>query len=390
MGTAYTEEVTTTVASATGYLKELILKSSDWAHLQLSTGTANTTLTADAAPGATSISTTATIPSGTIITLWASTSMNGAPTPECRTTTGVSGTGPYTVTFTRPLVGSYSTTHAVGVGTYVKATTTRGAQMVVDLQDAAITAQRIQAAVYRTHDGTTGVDKVTRYLYWKSAVGATTDNLHLVVSAGKEHLYFSVEGPRVGETNTDSSVGSMRQFLALSDIAPYFNSSFDLVPAVCLIANKDNTYAESVWQGQPNTRDVYVSRNGIDDASWVRATLMTLGNPANDTSMSINSYYPIGLDGSFLMLPWVVFEDAKGIRGSLTRFFYGGARSEKAGDPTGMVTNIDVTYGGVTYRSLIPFKGSGSGNQFIVSYAFGHWYNRDGATPGPIIFVPKA
>src|SRR3954471_9618280 len=86
-------------------------------------------------------------------------------------------------------------------GNILKATTTRGAQMVVDLTDAAIALNLLTIAFYRTHDGVTGVDKITRFIYFKSgATGATTNPVYCVVSASKEHLYVSVEGPRSGQT----------------------------------------------------------------------------------------------------------------------------------------------------------------------------------------------
>src|SRR5438067_753046 len=97
-------------------IKQRILNSSDWAHLQLTTGTQNTTLSSGASAGATSISSAITIPSGSCITLWRSASLNGSATLESRVTTGVSGAGPFTVTFADALVNTYNSGDAVGVG----------------------------------------------------------------------------------------------------------------------------------------------------------------------------------------------------------------------------------------------------------------------------------
>src|SRR4051812_49534066 len=69
-------------------------------------------------------------------------------------------------------------------GDRVVCTTTRGASMVVDLADAAATSFKLQFGIYRT----TGLaDKIIRYLLWASSGGTTSDPLHCVVSAGKEH-----------------------------------------------------------------------------------------------------------------------------------------------------------------------------------------------------------
>src|SRR4051812_9198075 len=111
MTLAYTEWDNRTDTIVAG-IKQRILASSDWAHLQLTTGTQATTLTATASAGATQVQTNTTIPSGSYIVIG-----NGSANPEVRLTTGVSGSaGAFIVTFNaaEPLVGSYSSGAAVG------------------------------------------------------------------------------------------------------------------------------------------------------------------------------------------------------------------------------------------------------------------------------------
>jgi len=397
MSISYWEEVTTTVAKVNGVLKQYILACSDWAHLAV---TASTTLSATAAAGATSISVTSAsnISVGKTITLWRNGSINGASAPESRVVTVVAGT---TISFTDALVapnGTYQSSDALGIGTFVKATTTRGAQMVLDLEDATITAQRMQIGIYRTHDGTTGVDKVTRNLYWKTATGATSDILHARGTAGKEHIYLEVEGPRLTETNAESTIyGSYRQYLALNDISPYYSTTYDNTPAVLLVGNTAaaaNVSAQTNLTG-PLARNVVVSRDAPGSNSWVQAHLRTLTPHAGDAANPITrTFQPLNLDGSILMLPFWVFEDAKGLRGSLTRFYTGDAAPQSqqvTGDPVFWNAGMEVSYGGVTYRTLIPGKsGANSGNN-SVSYGWGgNWFNVTNAQPGPVLFVPKA
>lgn len=294
-------------------LKEMILKSSDWAHLQLSTGTQNTTLASGASPGATSISTNATIPSGSTIIIG-----NGSANPEVRVTTGVSGAGPYTVTFAKPLVGTYATSAAVGVGTYVKATTTRGAQMVIDLGDqlpSALSNNAMGYAFYRTHDGTTAADKLVRYIRFKNAAGTTTMTLHLEVSVCKESIWFSVEGPRGGETSADdANNGSVKQCAAMADIVPYFGSTPDPTAAVCAIGHVTNAFSDF-------TPYAHVSRNMGNTASWVICRLATLASPGGVVAGPPLQLNAKG-DGNLYLLPYVVFEATDGIRGRLAKLYF--------------------------------------------------------------------
>lgn len=360
MGTTFSSfDTTPTVIVAT--IKQKILASTDWTHLQLSSGTQNTTLSSGASIGATSISTAITIPSGSCVTMWRSASLNGSATLESRITTGVSGSGPYTVTFADALVNAYNSADAVGVGSYVKCTTTRGAQMVVDLSDSAATAVKMNLAVYRTHDGTTAVDKVTRYINVRTSGGATSDTWHCHVSAGKEHLYFDCEGPRVGEVNADSAtLGSGRQLFFLGDIVPYFAG--DTTPAVVLVANTASAAANT-------DQVVYVSRNQGNSTSWVMAHLATLQSPgATSVQGSAPLYMTSGLqraavgDSKTYVFPYIIFEDIDGLRGRISKAFHAGYNLTPAGPST---TDIippvmsRVSYGGDTYILLSTDRGRG-------------------------------
>ena len=347
MGIAYTEVNSGTQATLQARIKECILKSSDWAHLQLSTGTQNTTLSAQANAGAVSISTAATIPSGSLVVIG-----NGAANPECRITTGVSGSGPYTVTFADALVATYSNASAVGVGFYCKATTTRGAQMVIDLNDAAISTQRMVIGVYRTHDGTTAGTKITRYLYYKWQSGATTESVYINVSASKESLFIRTEGPRAGETNADnSSYGSSGNCFAMCDIVPYFGG--DTTPAVACIGMK----SDSVSDVSPL---IAVSRNQTDTSSWVDAMLLSLQTPDIGLSAAQAGAQPQLLakgDGNIYLFPYVVVEQAHGLRGRLSDFFYGGAgRANISSDLGGIAFGTEVTYNSKTYKMTMPIR----------------------------------
>lgn len=192
----------------------------------------------------------------------------------------------------------------------VVAQTTRGADMVVDLADAAATAIRMTLGVYRT----TGLsDKINRYLSWRASGGATSDPLHVMVSAGKEHLFISINGPHTGEANAEAIPARCGFFIG--DMAPYLAS--DSVAAV-VVAGDATTSLTS-------TTTAAVSRNAANNASWVTARLATLAY-SNADSASTQPLLPVTVaaDGNTYVWPYVVFESTAGIRGRITEAFFVG------------------------------------------------------------------
>ncbi len=386
MATAFnTFDSTPTVIVAA--IKQKILASSDWTHLQLSTGTQNTTLSAGASPGAVSISSAITIPSGSCITLWRSASLNGSATLESRITTGVSGAGPFTVTFADALVNTYNSGDAVGVGSYCKATTTRGAQMVIDLADAAASATTLKFGIYRTHDGTTAVDKVNRYINTRTSGGATSDTWHTRVSAGKEHLYLDVEGPRAGEINpVDTTAGSMRQALFLGDVVPYHSS--DTIATVILLGN-------TLSAGAFTDVTVNVGRNQGNTSSWVTAQLASLHPPASFANgIAATSPNPPGGvqrlaagDSKTYMFPYVIFEATDGLRGRISKAFFTGFNDTGSGSTGDLLPSLysRLTYGSDTFILLNPDKWATS----VVNSPFGrHTSNAALYADSAVIAIP--
>jgi hypothetical protein len=262
-------------------------------------------------------------------------------------------------------------------GDRVVCTTTRGAAMVVDLADAAAIATRLQFGVYRT----TGLaDKVVRYLQWRNSGGATTDALHCTVSAGKEHLFIIVEGPRIGEANpADATAGSYRPVFFLCDLVPYFAT--DTIPAVVC--------GGSVTAGEPtNTASylVHTSRNAANNASWVVGLLETLqpprGAPLNPFRYTGNSLS--AAIGGLVARPYVVFEDAAGLRGRLAPFFNLGWNLVGTTADFPAQTFSRVAIGSAIYIGLPVTKAGVNQGQT----PFGQTYTGDGNYGTPIVAVP--
>lgn len=265
-------------------------------------------------------------------------------------------------------------------GNIVKATTTRGAQMVVDLADAAANSNRMQLAVYRTHDGTTGVDKLTRYITYNNQTPATSTVLHCMVSAGKEHLVITVMGPRVGETGAQeiSTYGSPKASLALCDIVPYHAS--DTTPAVMLAAHQNSGIGDV-------TDHVWVSRDQTNTLSWVKAYVYSLTRPAHFNSIGVhyNVTQPLSRgDSKIYVWPFVVVEVVDGLRGRLNKIHYVGMNGGPAGPDDGSppFAGTRVTYSSEGYIYTAITRGY-NGGSYANGLSFSFQANSFATTTGP-------
>lgn len=262
-------------------------------------------------------------------------------------------------------------------GDRVVCTTTRGAAMVVDLADAAASAVRMQFGVYRT----TGLaDKIIRYMSWRTAGGATSDTLHVTVSAGKEHLWITIEGPRAGEVNpADASNGSNRPVFFLVDLVPYFSA--DTVPAVVCGGTTDTAAPSS-----GNSVLVHISRNAANNASWVVGLLETLQADARVGSTQHRYTGQSVSGGGITARPWVVFEDVAGMRGRLAQFFHlgwnvAGSLADFPAQSFQRVSINSITYIGLTVNKAGSTTTSASPFAATIS-------TEEGSTASPVVAVP--
>lgn len=268
----------------------------------------------------------------------------------------------------------------VAVSAIFKNVAPNGAQIVLDLLGAATlggpATHAMNVNLFRQHDGTTGVDKVSRGLAWKSTATVMTDPVHIILSVGPGHIYLSIEGPRGGESGADNINGSYRQTLGVCELVPYFTGG----PAAVVVIGHINTGASAA--------DVlcHVSRNHENTSSWVPARLATLqpalggvppgGAPFGLTRRSVG-------DGKDYLWPYVVVETGGGLRGRLKQFHYAGITVGSANDPTYPVGER-YTFESVNYIGLSPFRAV-SGSTWS---AFGATDNSAAVHRSPIVAVP--
>lgn len=248
--------------------------------------------------------------------------------------------------------------NAAGFPSLYKATTTRGAVMAFNLEQAAQALHGLTIGVFRNHDGTNGTDLLTKYLYYRTSVGtmASTSPLYCTVSVSKEHIYISIEGPRPSDLGAMSTaVGSAKVYFALCDLVPYHAA--DTLPVVACIANPNPTPVASTGA---NYYVVQVSRNAANSTSWSPGKLMTLDFPSYGTNETLQSSRPCTIDGNYYLTPYVYFDDADGIRGRLSSIFFGGYNGSDSPECAPPPLGSKVTYNGVSYKLLAPNRGDGS------------------------------
>lgn len=266
----------------------------------------------------------------------------------------------------------------------VKSTTTRGAEIVLDLAKSAATSIRLGVSAWRVWTGSgpgSGTDEsATRYLTWRTSGGATSDTLYCVVSASKEHLFISVEGPRAGDTNAISSTtGSATQTLYLGDLVPYHAG--DTEPTVAFVCYDSQTLSQNT------TYTILVGRDQGDTRSWTPATLATVQLPSHATVTQPLQHYAKG-DGKTYLFPWLVFEHADGLRGRLAEVFSGGwtwNSTAPSTSPAGLAADLEVTYDSKTYKTVRAWRspGTGSSDSFITPWGI----NSNSSSAGPHIHL---
>lgn len=269
----------------------------------------------------------------------------------------------------------------------VKATTTRGAEIVLDLEDAALTNQKMQWAAYTSYDGTTFGDKRTGWLWTlRTNTGTLATNYYYwFVSAGKEHIFISIDGPRWGDPAGVAGWGGARGYLFIDSLTPYYDNTLDPAPVV-VVGTSDWNNSYGVDQSDAY---VFVSRNVANTVSWSAGVLQTLSS-LNGHNSSPNRE---GLDGKMIFPPFVFFDDVDGYRGRLTSLYYGGWGETSFPNQQQFLVPAeqDFVFDGKTYRSRYVSRGNGDSNGTQIGGAFG-WYGTNDAPSqngkNAIILVP--
>lgn len=270
--------------------------------------------------------------------------------------------------------------------TVLKSTSDRGAALIVDLEAGAVspTFTNLLLSVYRQYTGTApgGQTDAKQYnLYWKIATGTSAMPLHVTLSAGKNHLFISIEGPRSNETSTQSATfGSGKNYFALCDLIPYHAG--DAVPAAIGIGVNTNGPSTSL-----NSHQVHISRDSTDTISWSPGRLGSLDWPTVATTDVVTLNRSCTIDGNTYLFPYVVASEAEGLRGRLSSFFYAGTTGPTPVADYPEPVGTKVSYDGIVYKMLAVNKGDGTNPAWG---PFGASANSTAITRSTVVAVPFA
>lgn len=375
MGTHYAE-FDSTLQTLLADIRTRLLTSTDWARLTSDAILLNTNAGTSASATVLPFVTTG----GSGLGLGSVIMIDDGALREYRTITAITGTS---ITVANLTYAHASGTPIRSGNELYKATTTRGAQMVVDLMDSHVTAtsMALNCAIYQTHDGTTGGPKVQRYLYFRHNAGAASHPLHVTLSVGKEHFFLAVEGPRASEPGAPSTVGAHRSYIFLSDLVPY--DVGDTIPTVFAGGSGTNANVNSFGQLD---HEGAVSKSLSGAGSWSPARLATLEFPKIGFTEGVSYQRQREVDGMFILAPYVVFHNDSGMRGRLSSFFYAGLNMTDTPDAPLPPVGSKIEYQGAWYKLVAVNRSDGNRNVFAQFGAASQGASTSGRSP--VVAVP--
>lgn len=347
----YYSEFDSTTATLIKDLKAAVLTNPDWTSGNYTTAIGSLSAAANAA------ATSVTVASGTLPAGFVVGSMvrigDYAGNHEWRQATSVSATS---IGFATGL----SYTFPIGTSLYwgnevVKATTVRGANMIVDFVggNGQPSLVRLPLATYGgwTAPTASAAGIVTgglspKYLYYRRTGGAIGNVVHCVVSSSKDHLFISVEGPRGSETGSQNGVyGSAKNYFFVADLVPY--STSDVTPVVVAGGSiNDGASQDSTTRSWVVT----VSKNLTSTSNWVEGKLLTLQVPNMNLDWTVGYQRFTTADDEFYLAPYVLAEDDCGFRGRLNNIYSAGFNFATNSEAMYPMTGAEVVYNGITYK----------------------------------------
>jgi hypothetical protein len=348
-------EFDTTTQAVLADLRTEILKCADWSRIGAAEDIIGNITVATSAYNTSALTVAST--TGMPVAVGSVVSVNDGPLRETRVVTGVTATQ---IQFGTPLAFAHAIGAPIRIGNQIfKATTTRGAQMVVDLAAGGLDfpqALGLSLAVYQSHDGTVGQGRQNKYVQWRYSNYNQVTPLHVILSLSKEHLFIAIEGPRPGETGAvHASYGSFRNYFFLSDLVPYDEE--DVTPVVV----SGGATMTSVMSSTANlSHQAHVSRNLENTGSWTPARLASLQVVSAGEPSVLNVQRQREIDDRYILTPYVVFADDDGMRGRLSSIFFAGVNqsSEFAVSPPPIGSRVQ--YQGLWYKLIAANKGDGA------------------------------
>lgn len=372
-------EFDTTAGTLIADLKAAILTNAAWAAIAV------TPVSTTSTGATTSAGNTVTLTSATGFTAGQWITVNPGATEVYKQVASVAG-NVVTITTTWGAIFASGTTFRTR-NNILKATTDRGADMIVDLEGADTNNGWLGLSLYRQWTGTAPggqVDADQYSIYYRTSASTSAIPVHVTLSVSKNHLFIGLEGPRASELNPTSTIyGSVRNYFAVTDLVPYHLT--DSVPAVIGLG----TYSLGAPTVNNGGHRASISRDSINANSWQSGRLASLDWPTVQMTDVVTMNRSCTIDGKTYLLPYVLFSNTEGLRGRLKHFFYCGTTAPTPSTDLPEPVGSKVTYDGVTYKLLAVNKGDGAASAWG---PFGSSNNTSGTTllRSVVVAVPFA
>ena len=376
-------EFESTVATVLDDIKAAILASSDWSEVVITPFSTTTSGSATSSGSTVTVASAAGLSVGQSITI-----ASGTANARVRVITAISGN---TITVNSNWGATISSGASIITrDSIVQTTTTRGVPIILNLMGDVWDTNVMGTAFYQSWSGTAPggfTDRQSSALYWRAASGlSAATQLHVTVSAGKEHIFIGIEGPRAHEAGaTSTTYGSFKNYIFASDVVPYHAA--DTTPAIVVGGNLLNTSAGS--SVATNSHQVAISRDSKNLYPWTSGRLATLTFPTIYSTDVIAVNRQCSIDNQVYVFPYVLFSESEGMRGRLSRFFF--ANTNVPSPPTDYPDPVGtrVTFDGIVYKLLAVNKGDGSSSTYCWGQ-FGSIAQGSSAMRSVIVAVPFA
>lgn len=204
------------------------------------------------------------------------------------------------------------------------------------------------------------LNNVNFYL-WTGTTTLVNAPFSVEISVDSDLFYVAIRGPRSNEVGTeDLSYGSTKTFVLLTTIEPYLSTDTN-VDAQQVVMGSHTSPSRTTFGNK-----VY-SKVGLNLANNAPGELATMRPAVQDVAVG-DQLNNNSVAGNVMYWPYVLIEDASGVRGMLKGVYFGGENYALTGDSSKLYENLNVRVEGLRYMTTVPFFAPNS-NISIVGYS---------------------
>lgn len=199
------------------------------------------------------------------------------------------------------------------------------------------------------------------FYLWTGATTLVNAPFSLEVSVHTDLFYVGLRGPRTSEVGTaDLNYGSTKSFALLTTITPYLSNDTS-VDAQQVVLGSHTSPSATVFNNKT------FSKVGLSGSTSAQGELATMRPAVQDVSVG-DQLNNNTVAGNIMYWPYVLIEDAQGVRGMLNGVYFGGENYALTGDSTKLYENLNVRVEGLRYMTCTPYFAPNA-NPALIGYS---------------------